>query len=246
MIITEIGMRLALLFLVATLAAGLTACGPSRVSSPGSTSFRLIGDAVPTYQVGPGDILSVVLPYNPELNFEASVGPDGRFTMPVIGSIPAGGKTVPEIEANIDQALVERRIARNSQPSVNIRQYAPVIYVGGEVRQPGVIPLRNRMDPLQAISSAGGPLETARTDEVVVIRTGPDGRPMLRLVNLDALTESGDPNQAIALQPQDTVFVPRTAIAAIDQWVDQYLNKTIPFNRGVTYTFSKNLGGTGQ
>ncbi|CCG42672.1 polysaccharide biosynthesis/export family protein [Magnetospirillum molischianum] len=239
---TKLGRGMATLLVL----AALTGCSSGREQSPAAAGFRLIGDAVPAYQVGAGDSLSIVLPYNPELNFEAPVGPDGRFTMPVVGSILAEGRTVPEIEADIDRALVERRIARNAQPSVSIRNYAPVVYVSGEVKQPGVIPLRGRMDPLQAISVAGGLLETARNEEVVVIRPGPDGRPLLRLVNLEALTDKGDPTQAVALQPQDTVFVPKSSIAVLDQWIDQYINKTLPFNRGVNYTINKNMSGSSQ
>ncbi|MEO0034939.1 MAG: hypothetical protein RLZZ501_962, partial [Pseudomonadota bacterium] len=224
----------------------LAGCGPTRVTSPEATGFRLIGEPLPAYRIGPGDTLAVVLPYNPELNFEAQVGPDGRFTLPVIGGIDVGGRTVAEIEAAIDRVLLERRIARDAQPSVSVRHYAPVIYVGGEVKNPGAVPLRDRMDPLQAVSVAGGILETGRGDEVVLIRPGPDGRPLVRLVNLEALVDKGDRTQAVALEAQDTVFVPKSSIAELDQWIDQYINKTIPFNRGVSYTINKNMGTSGQ
>jgi hypothetical protein len=83
-------------------------------------------------------------------------------------------------------------------------------------------------------------LDTARTNEVVLIRRSPDGRPMLRTIDIDALTHRGDPAQDVILQATDTIFVPKSSIAEVDQWVDQYIDKVIPFQRGFDYTISNN------
>jgi len=180
----------------------------------------------------------------PELNYEGPVGPDSRFTMPVAGTIVTLGKTVPEVEAAISSALEARHIAAGAAVSVSIRRYAQVIYVGGEVRTPGAIPLQSRMDPLQAITMAGGLLDTARSSEVVIIRRGADGQPELRVVDINAYIKSGASAEAPPLRAQDTIFVPKSSIAEVDLWIDQYINKTLPFNRGLSYTFNSNLGNT--
>lgn len=221
----------------------VTGCAPSVEPRPQQADgFPSLVAQAPEYRVGPGDELAVVLPYNAELNYEGPIGPDGRFTMPVVGTVPVGGQTVPEVEAGINRALAERRVVREAHASVSIRHYAQVVYVGGEVKLPGAVNLRNRMDPLQAIAVAGGLLDTARSSQVVLIRPGADGKPMLRTVDLDALIHSGDPAQAVALQPQDTIFVPKSSIAEVDLWIDQYINRTLPFNRSVNYTINENAG----
>jgi len=219
----------------------LAGCG-SEVSSKYQQpdAFDSMSASPPPYIVGPGDDLSVVLPFNPELNYEGPVGPDNAFTMPVAGTIMTAGMTSPQIEQAIAKALLDRKIVRNASVSISIRRYAQVIYVGGEVKNPGIIPLQNKMDPLQAVLAAGGALDTARTGSIVIIRRGPDGAPLLRVVDLDTLIHQGEKTQAVALRPQDTIYVPKTTIAEVDTWIDQYINKALPFQRGFSYTINNN------
>lgn len=220
----------------------LAACGPEVATRyQQADAFDSMTETPPPYLIGPGDDLSVVLPFNPELNYEGPVGPDQNFTMPVVGTISTAGKTSTQVEEAISKALTDRKIARNPSVSISIRRYAQVIYVGGEVKQPGVFPLQNKMDPLQAVLAAGGTLDTARTHSVVVIRRGANGQPLLRVVDLDELIHTGDKGQSIALRPQDTIFVPKTTIAEVDQWVDQYINKALPFQRGFSYSINNNV-----
>ncbi|PKU24430.1 polysaccharide biosynthesis/export family protein [Telmatospirillum siberiense] len=227
----------------AVILTALAGCAPSvEPRHQQAAHFSPLAGMAPEYRVGPGDDLSVVLPYNPELNYEGPVGPDGRFTMPVVGTVFVGGQTVSGVEAGIDKALIERKVVKEAHASVSIRHYAQVVYVGGEVKLPGAVPLRNQMDPLQAITVAGGLLDTARSEQVVLIRPGVDGKPVLRVVDLEALIHTGDPAQAVALQPQDTIFVPKSSIAEVDLWIDQYINRTLPFNRSLSYTINDNAG----
>jgi protein involved in polysaccharide export with SLBB domain len=209
-----------------------------------SSRFATWSNAPPEYQVQPGDDLSVILPYNAELNYEGPVGPDGRFTMPLVGTVNAAGLSVPQVESNIDKALAVNHVTENSHPSVTIRHYAGQIFVGGEVRVPGSVALQTAMDPLQAVTIAGGLLPTARTGEVVLIRHGPDGRPMLRTVDLDAFIHHGDATQDVALQPLDIVFVPKSSIAEVDQWVDQFITQALPFSRNVGYAYTMGTSST--
>jgi protein involved in polysaccharide export with SLBB domain len=226
-------------------AMGLVSCTPAVDPKFLQTEqFAQPTAAEPPYRIGGGDDIAVVLPFNPELNYEGAVGPDGRFSMPLAGAVPVGVKTVEEAEAAINQALIERRIVAIPHASVSIRHYSQVVYVGGEVKLPGAIPLRHRMDPLQAISVAGGLLDTARSEQVVVIRRGADGRPMLRAVNIDTFVQTGSSEQVVALQPDDTIFVPKSSIAEVNLWIDQYINKPLPFNRSLSYTINQNATST--
>lgn len=97
-------------------------------------------------------------------------------------------------------------------------------------------------DVLQGILMAGGPLATARTDQVVIIRRRADHTPMLRTVNLRRYEGSGNPADDLPLQPLDVVFVPKSSIAEFDQFVDQYLNQSLPFTRSLNYNAGN--GGT--
>ncbi|HEY4803783.1 MAG TPA: polysaccharide biosynthesis/export family protein [Paraburkholderia sp.] len=203
--------------------------------------FAAWSEATPSvYRIEPGDDLSVVLPFNAELNFRGTVAPDGSLTMPFAGTLPAAGLTVAQLADTINKALATNGMAKNAHASVAIVQSAAKIYVGGQVGRPGEIALHTGMSVMQAIVAAQGLLDTARTNEVVLIRRGPDGREMLRTIDIDALTHRGDPKQDVVLQAADTIFVPKSSIAEVDQWVDQYIDKVIPFQRGFDYTISNN------
>jgi polysaccharide biosynthesis/export protein PslD len=218
----------------------LTSCAPTWVAAKYQQPSRFatwVKLPPSAYKIQPGDDLSVVLPFNPELNFEAPVAPDGTWTMPLGGAVPVAGFTVSQAADNIDTALAKNGVTANGYASVSIRQYAGQVYVGGFVTHPGAVPLQNGMDVLQAITVAGGMQSTARSHEVVLIRRSPDGRPMLRTIDVDALTRDGDPSQEVALQPSDTIFVPQSSIAEVDQWVEQYLTKVVPFNPTINYNF---------
>lgn len=206
-----------------------------------SASFATWVETTPhAYLIQPGDDLSVVLPFNGELNYRGPVAPDGMLTMPFAGTMRAAGLTVAQLTDNIDKALAANGVTADAHAAVGIAQSSSQVYVGGQVAKPGAVPLRPGMNVMQAVIAAQGLLDTARTNEVVLIRRSPDGRPMLRTIDIDSLTHKGDANQDVVLQASDTIFVPRSSIAEVDQWVDQYINKTLPFNRGFDYTISNN------
>ncbi len=219
----------------------LTACTRTWVAPQYQrpASFATWVDSTPSvYRIQAGDELSVVLPFNGELNYRGPVAPDGTLTMPFAGTLPAAGLSVAQLGESINKALAANGVTGNAHAAVAIAQTSSQVYVGGQVGKPGEVALRPGMSVLQAIIAAQGLLDTARTNEVVLIRRSPDGRPMLHTINLDSLTHQGDANQDVVLQSSDTIFVPKSSIAEVDQWVEQYIDKVLPFNRGLDYTIT--------
>ncbi len=88
------------------------------------------------------------------------------------------------------------------------------------------------MTALQAINGAGGFLDSAQPDDVVLIRQV-DGRlqrfplPLGRVVRGEYLT----PN--VSLQPTDVLEVPRSGVANVNVWVDQYIRRNLPIQPSV-------------
>ena len=235
-----LGLTLGLTLLLSL--AGLTACSPTWVDQANQQPNRFetwVNTPASGYLIQPGDDISVTLPFNGELNQRAQVAPDGTFTMPLAGVLPAAGHSTSQLAEGIDKALASKGVVADARATVTVAAYSGRVYVGGQVREPGEIPLRADMTVIQAIAAARGMLDTARTNEVVLIRRSPtDGRPMLRTVDIDALTHTGSPDQAVVLQPSDTIFVPKSSIAEVDQWVDQHINQAIPFSKGLSYTYT--------
>ena len=169
------------------------------------------------------------------------MGPDGRFVVPFVGNLAVAGRTLDEVAAEISQRLRSGGIVADARPVVAIKTYSSVIYVGGEVHNPGQVKLAQAGDPLQAVISAGGMLDTARLRKVVVIHRAADGSVAKRVVDLRAYAHDGH-SPGIVLQAGDIVFVPRNRISEVDLWIDQFINRFVPFSRGFSYTIQRGGG----
>ncbi|MES3152086.1 polysaccharide biosynthesis/export family protein [Sphingomonas faeni] len=205
---------------------------------------RSVAAVAPEYRISPGDELSVTFPYNAELNHDGPVGPDGRFTLPQVGNIVLANATVDEATGTISAALRRLGIVENARPSLTIRQYGASVFVGGEVRNPGAVRLASGMDPLQAVIAAGGLLDTAKSKRIVIIRRGADGTPILRYVNLRDYLRHGVGTGIEPLHAQEVVFVPKSSIAEANVWVDQYINRLLPFSRSLNYSIGNGTVNT--
>ena len=101
------------------------------------------------------------------------------------------------------------------------------VYVGGEVAQPGLQTVQGKMTLLSAVVKAGGTLKTASVKEILLIRdSGEAGKPEVTKISLEAVLR--DPTMDKTLKPFDVIYVSRSTIAKIDQFVDDYLRKTVP------------------
>ncbi|MDQ0391440.1 polysaccharide biosynthesis/export family protein [Labrys monachus] len=106
-----------------------------------------------------------------ELTGDYSVGADGAISLPLIGNVPARGKTPGELATAISD-LVKTRANLLIQPSTSVEvvQFRP-IYVLGDVDKPGEYSYRPDLSVLQAVSIAGG---FFRPPDVANMRLGRD------------------------------------------------------------------------
>jgi len=91
------------------------------------------------------------------------------------------------------------------------------------------VPLVGSMTVSQAIAQSGGFGYDARKNEVVVIRRNPAGKPLVTVVDMLQVQRGEDMTNDINLMPYDMVYVPKSQIAEVDKWVDQYIRKMLPF-----------------
>ena len=110
--------------------------------------------------------------------------------------------------------------------------------------KPGVYDMPGDINALQAIIMAGGFKTSGRRGEVVVIRRGADGRAMLRTVNL--ITGMTDPTRTtlVPLRRFDIIYVPRTGIAEVGLFVQQYFRDVTPVQFGFSYAAGGNGGAS--
>jgi protein involved in polysaccharide export with SLBB domain len=95
------------------------------------------------------------------------------------------------------------------------------VYVLGEVTVQGIYRLKDAYDLLAALSKAGGPTRIAVKTDVKVIRELQErkGNPIIISANYDEMTKRGDISQNIRLKNGDVVWVPRTVIGDINEFI---------------------------
>jgi protein involved in polysaccharide export with SLBB domain len=191
------------------------------------------------YVLQPGDWVSVRFHYHPTYDQDIIVRPDGKVVLPHVGELAVAGQKPADLGKQIAQGYAD--ILRDPEVEVQIKQFAGQrIYVGGEVMKPGFVNLSAGMTTLQAVVEAGGFKDSARLSNIVVVRgyTKTEGaKPEGLLVNLQEVLEGHDLAKDLPLQPYDVVFVPKTAIAKANQFVDQYLVRMLPIRPGVGIGF---------
>jgi polysaccharide export outer membrane protein len=186
------------------------------------------------YRVQINDVLEFLFFKNTELNQTQTVGPDGILSLQLIGSVQVVGRTVDEITAEVTTRYAKELV--HPQVTVAIKEYSGLkVYVGGEVNQPGIQVYRGGLTALQAVVAAGGFKTTASLSSVVLIHKGPQGEPIAGLVDLSRVLKHAELQRDVALAPADIIFVPRSAIANVNLFVEQYFRNMWPLPVSIGY-----------
>ena len=187
------------------------------VAAPG------LAQSAADYQIGPQDVLAIQVFDQADLGGKYTVETDGTFSFPLIGRVRAGGMTLRAFEGELKTKLADGYF-RNPQVTVAVEQYrSQRVFVMGEVRAPGPVPLTGGMTLIEALSRAGSTQPTA-SGEVAVVRA-PQGAKGPLMPNQETGTEvfrasiraleSGSLSQNIDLRDGDTIFVPRAETAYV-------------------------------
>jgi len=228
-----------LIALAASLIALLPVTCASPRTAPSTADLPVIAwasDSVAdlAYLLAPGDRIAVTVRTAPELSREVLIAPDGRIRLPLAGTVIAAARTADELALVLSEALASDLI----DPGVDVTLIEPAsqkIFVGGEVRAPGMFDLPGEIDPLQAILMAGGLTRDAAPKEVLLIRRLPGGEVRSAVINVEA--GLSDPALAgwLPLQRFDVVYVPRSRISEQNQFVQQILRTALPLPFMVFY-----------
>jgi polysaccharide export outer membrane protein len=159
------------------------------------------------YRIGPSDLLEVKVFQVEDLEREVRVDNAGQISLPLIGTVTASGKTVPEIESEI-AGLYGKSYLQNPQVSVLVKEAASQrVTVSGEVEKPGIYPIESEMTLVQALASAEGFSDVANMHNVFVFRNV-DGQRMFARFDIQEIQKGTlvDP----VLTGNDVVIVPRS------------------------------------
>ena len=175
------------------------------------------------YRIGVGDEISVSVPFEPSYSVSTVlVRPDGMISTPLGQDIRAAGRTAAELDTALQVEYA--RTLRHPLVRVSVLRVSNnTAYCIGEVNSPVSTDMGGGMTVLQLIARAGGVKGTGNWKSVLLLHRIAGNQIVARTLRVDRMME-GDPNTPdVTLAPSDIVYVPRTFIAKLDQWVDQYL-----------------------
>lgn len=127
-------------------------------------------DVIADYRLGVGDKIRVSVYNEPSLTGEFWVNPDGAISLPLIGSVPAGGKSVEELARDAESRFGDGYL-RSPRVAMEVIAFRP-FYILGEVSQPGQYPFAVGMTAMNAIATAQGFTPRANRDVIRIRRQG--------------------------------------------------------------------------
>ena len=218
--------------LIGLLGAGVVLCGPfmgchnpansslppSAISHSGTVVPPLpkgdvyADETVPTSEtkIETGDTLEVIIGRGAgEEKFSSVVRENGRISVGFM-EVDVGGVTAAVAESRVEGAAIPYM----RKPRVQVLLKKKVlkvkrIFVFGDVKKPGMVPMSRHMTVLQALAAADMYQETALMEEVRVIRGGDLEKPNILMADLARVFTYGDMTRNISLEENDIVFVPR-------------------------------------
>jgi polysaccharide biosynthesis/export protein len=180
---------------------------PPAPSKPATTAAptQPAESLAPEYRIARGDKLRVEVYKDDYLSQSVQVRPDGRITLPLAGDVMASGLTPIELKDRLATALKEF-VANPVVTVIVVEVMEPVVYVMGEVNQPGSVPMRGAMTVLQALAVAGGFKEFANSGGIRILRRSSDGATVETIpFNYQNAVRKGT---TVFLREGDTVVVP--------------------------------------
>jgi polysaccharide export outer membrane protein len=160
------------------------------------------------------------------------VSPDGTVQLPALGSVPAQGLTLDELNIEVDERYLA--IVEGIEVTPVLQQRAPrYAYVLGEVNRPGRFELQGPTTAMQAVALAGGWINGGNLRELVVFRRAADWRLIATKLDLRGglYGKRPVPSDEIWLRDSDIVLVPAAPIKRFDDAVE------LVFTRGVNEIF---------
>jgi polysaccharide export outer membrane protein len=152
---------------------------PKTAATSGSVEdFKAVGNAAiqgstpgnSAYKIGPLDVLDVTVFKVKDLESHVQVAESGTINLPLVGEVPAAGRTAQEIERDLEKRLGAKYL-KNPQVTIYVKEYnSQRLTVEGAVKRPGVYPLKGNTTLLQAIAMAEGQNPDLASSNVVIFR----------------------------------------------------------------------------
>jgi polysaccharide biosynthesis/export protein len=184
----------------------------------GSPTFQ---ERHPRYRVAAADVINIDFPFSPEFNQTVTVQPDGYVTLREIGEFYVQGKTTPELAEALRAAY--GKTLHDPVITVDLKDFQkPYFIAGGQVGKPGRYELREDTTLAEAVSIAGGFLESAKHSQVLLFRRAPNNMVEVKKLDLKKMLNSANLQEDVYLRPGDMFYVPQNQISKIKKFLPYY------------------------
>lgn len=169
------------------------------------------------------------------------IRPDGRITLPLLGSHFVAGKTPEQVSAELQQLAAQ--YYEDADVSLRVIGFnSKRIFVFGEVGRPGAYAYDGANTVLQTLAMAQ-PSRLADPSHIHVLRPSGEGGEMVKrmTIDLDKMVKEGDTTLDAVLNEGDILYVPANGFAAVGLALQQILLPIQPAAQ--TVSAPVNIGG---
>ena len=179
------------------------------------------------YVIGEGDVLDIYVWGVKELNVSAKVRPDGKITIPGVGDVKAAGFTPPGLQKSLGEKL--KALVKNPNVTVTVKEItnSKVYIFGGGVKS-AAYDLNRSTTLLQLLCNLGD-VKNADFKRAYVRRNG-----VMVKSDFYKLFIGGDTSQDIAIESNDSIYIPSLADKSIYVLGAVNAPKLIEFRDGIT------------
>jgi polysaccharide export outer membrane protein len=175
------------------------------------------------YRLAPPDVIRLTSKRVRELHGHVeTIRPDGKITLPLVGSVYVTGKTPEQASAEI-QTLAQEYY-EDADVSLRVEVFrSKKIFVFGEVGMVGAYPYDGTNTVLRTLASAQ-PTRLADPQRIQVMRPNGKGQMVARMtINLNKMIKEGDTSLDAVLEEGDIIYVPANPLASAGLAMQQLL-----------------------
>lgn len=172
-----------------------------------AVNFNAAAEEREAYLIQPGDVLEIMVWKEEGLMRDVLVRPDGGISFPLAGDLIAQGKSLEQVQQEIESRLS----SYISEPVVIVaakQLQGNKVFVIGKVNQPGEYIVTSPIDVMQVLSKAGGMTPFSSVNNIKILRRDPNGKQIAINFRYGDVEDGDDLEQNIILQAGDVIVVP--------------------------------------
>ena len=173
------------------------------------------------YRLCASDVVALTFPQTPEFNQTVNVQPDGYVSLMAVGDVHLEGMTSQESIVAIKSAY--EPILHDPLVTLELKDFnKPYFIVGGHVFKPGKFDLRGTTTATEAVSMAGGFMESAKHSQVLLFRRVNDSWTEVKNLDMKHILQGHDVGEDPQLKPGDMLYVPQNFISKVKKFIPNY------------------------